>query len=265
LQTVLELLQNKKMEEIIMKLKRILSAALAGAMSMTLVGSALAAESKTEITATYKEAEIAVTVPGTIDAFINPYGVDVNYDASDDSKVLSGFQSLSKPECIYNKSAMNLSVSASVTGEVTGPADATKAMKFATASTDGASITTKSAYVVFQMKVDNTLKDFETADADTVATQAQAWAADDNDSSIGEVIVKAGETVGEDLIILNAGKEVSNKMQVAEGGAALIRLNGDCVTAPKIGWTTDDTFKVTVVYTFMPTDETSPLTPPVAP
>lgn len=235
-----------------MKLKRILSAALAGAMSMTLVGTALAAESKTEITATYKEAEIAVTVPATLVGFINPYGVDVQYDDTDTSAVLSGFQILSAPGAIVNQSTMDLSVGAKVTGAITAPTDPTTAMKFATSSTDGGTLTSKSAYVVLQMKVDNALKGTTVADT-AIAAQAKAWAADDNDAKIGEVIVKEGETIGEDLIQLKKATVSGSTTTVAEGGAALIRLNGDCVTAPKTPWAATDTFKVTVVYTFMPT------------
>lgn len=240
-----------------LKLKRLLSVALAGAMCMALATTAFAADSQTVITATLNEAEIAVTVPATVAAFINPYGVDVNYDASDDSAVLSGFQILSVPNCIYNLSSMDLSVSATVTGEIVaraGETDTTKAMKFATASTDGGTATTKSAYVTFQMKVDNGIKGESTDIIDTLYNPlAQAWAADAD--ADGEVVVKAGETAGEDLVALKKADTTTTagKTLVVEGGGALIRLNGDCVTAPKVAWDEKDSFKVTVAYTFMPT------------
>lgn len=240
-----------------LKLKRLLSVALAGAMSLTLATTAFAAGNETVITATVKEAEIAVTVPATVDAFINPYGVDVNYDASDDARVLSGFQILSAPNCIYNLSSMDLSVSATVTGEVlarAGETDTTKAMKFATASTDGGTATTKSAYVAFQMKVDDGIVG-EATDivGDLYNPLAEAWAADAN--ADGEVVVKVGDTAGEDLVALKKADTTTTpgKTLVVAGGGALIRLNGDCVTAPKIAWDEKDSFKVTVAYTFMPT------------
>lgn len=238
-----------------LKLKRLLSAALAGAMSLTLATTAFAAGNETVITATFDEPEIAVTVPATVAAFINPYGVDVNYDASDDARVLSGFQILSAPNCIYNLSGMDLSVSATVTGEVVERTDkdTTKALKFATASTDGGTATTKSAYVTFQMKVDNGIVG-EATDivGDLYNPLAENWAADAD--ADGEVVVKAGETAGEDLVALKkADFSVANKTKVVAGGGALIRLNGDCVTAPKVAWDEQDSFKVTVAYTFMPT------------
>lgn len=240
-----------------LKLKRLLSAALAGAMSLTLAATALAADNETVITATYEEQEIAVTVPATVAAFINPYGVDVNYDQSDDARVLSGFQILSAPNCIYNLSGMDLSVSATVTGEIVtraGETDTTKAMKFATASTDGGIATAKSAYVTFQMKVDEGIKGEATdINGDLYNPLAEAWAADAD--ADGEVVVKAGEVAGTDLVALKKADTTTTagKTLVVEGGGALIRLNGDCVTAPKIAWDEKDSFKVTVAYTFMPT------------
>lgn len=239
-----------------LKLKRLLSAALAGAMSLTLATTAFAAGNETVITATVKETEIAVTVPGTVDAFINPYGVDVNYDENDPARILKGFQILSVPNCIYNLSGMDLSVSATVTGEIVARADetdTTKAMKFSTTSTDGATVTTKNAYVTFQMKVDNAIAG--TVDDITptmIGTQAEKWAVDAD--ADGEVVVKVGDTAGVDLVALKKADltDAQNPKAVA-GGAALIRLNGDCVTAPKIAWDEKDSFKVTVAYTFMPT------------
>lgn len=238
-----------------LKLKRILSIALSGAMCMALATTAFAAGNETVITATFDEPVIDVTVPGTVAAFINPYGVDVNYDPADDTAILSGFQILSAPNCIFNLSGMDLSVSATVTGEVlarTGETDTTKAMKFATASTDGGTVTTKSAYVTFQMKVDDGILGEATDIVDTLYNPlAQAWAADAD--ADGEVVVKAGETTGEDLVALKKADLSGTNPKAVAGGGALIRLNGDCVTAPKIAWDEKDSFKVTVAYTFMPT------------
>lgn len=237
-----------------LKLKRILSIALAGAMSMALATTAFAAGDETVITATFEEPEIAVTVPATVAAFINPYGVDVNYDASDDARILSGFQILSVPNCIYNLSGMDLSVSATVTGAIVERTDkdTTKAMKFATAPTDGSTVTTKNAYVTFQMKVDDGIKGTAGDIVDTLYNPlAEAWAADDD--ADGEVIVKVGETAGADLVALKKADLSGTNPAAVAGGGALIRLNGDCVTAPKIAWDEQDSFTVTVAYTFMPT------------
>ena len=217
-----------------LKLKRILSIALAGAMSMALATTAFAAGDETVITATFEEPEIAVTVPATVAAFINPYGVDVNYDASDDAR--------------------NLSVSATVYGAIVERTDkdTTKAMKFATAPTDGSTVTTKNAYVTFQMKVDDGIKGTAGDIVDTLYNPlAEAWAADDD--ADGEVIVKVGETAGADLVALKKADLSGTNPAAVAGGGALIRLNGDCVTAPKIAWDEQDSFTVTVAYTFMPT------------
>ena len=215
-----------------LKLKRILSIALAGAMSMALATTAFAAGDETVITATFEEPEIAVTVPATVAAFINPYGVDVNYDASDDARILS----------------------ATVTGAIVERTDkdTTKAMKFATAPTDGSTVTTKNAYVTFQMKVDDGIKGTAGDIVDTLYNPlAEAWAADDD--ADGEVIVKVGETAGADLVALKKADLSGTNPAAVAGGGALIRLNGDCVTAPKIAWDEQDSFTVTVAYTFMPT------------
>ena len=141
---------------------RVLSGAMAGVLAMSLAVPAFAADNTTTVTGTYKAVTIDVTVPETGVAFINPYALEIEVPESEGSTTnvrISGQQIVSAPMAIQNKTAMDLSVSATVTGEV----DLTKTdMKLATSTTKGtgaegdadyvAPATGKSAFVYLQAK-----------------------------------------------------------------------------------------------------------------
>ncbi len=179
-----------------MKSKKLLSLGLSLVMSLSLAVPAFAAantDNTTEISGTYKDVVIDVVVPNTGVAFINPYGLDLQVPQAEgdttNNVTIKGQQIVSAPMAIMNKTAMDLSVSATVTGAITpitvpDGQTAPTLMKFATNTTKGsgsnpdapdyvAPATGKSAFVYFQAKqaADTT------GSATAVATEYAAWGA----------------------------------------------------------------------------------------
>lgn len=243
-----------------MKFKRVLSTALAGALALSLAVPAFAEE--TVISGTYEEQEIAVTVPDAGDAIINPYGLDIELVAAKPEKPessdgagdgeeavpavsISGQQIVTKPLTVSNQSGMDLNVSANVV--ITIPE--TSGLKLSATSTKGANpaLTTKSAYMLFQMTTASTITQDSTED--DIATVAAAWTAP---TAKGEkdIVVVAGTKGASSANMVKLTKATDGK--AVDGGVALFRLTGDCVASPTIPWNESDTFEVTVAFTFMP-------------
>ncbi len=254
-----------------MKSKKLLSLGLSLVMSLSLAVPAFAAantSNTTEISGAYKEVTIAVDVPATGKAFINPYGLDLKVpQAEGDSTevTIKGQQIVSAPMAIKNKSAMDLSVSATVTGKITpitvpDGQTAPTLMKFATGTTKGsgtnpdapdyvAPATGKSAYVYFQAKqATNT-----TGTVADIATEYAAWGASAYDEDT-DVIVAAKAVAKENVMTLRAADLEDNGTFKAfkAGSIGMFRLTGDCTSGSKANWTDKDQFTVTVAFTFTP-------------
>lgn len=251
-----------------MKKNRILSAALAGVMTMALSVPAFAAATNTEtaISATYTAPTIAVVVPATNTAFINPYGLGTTVTKSDSSKVNVLGEIVSTPSAIENRSAYKLKVSATVTGVVPD----TSAVKFAATTTDGTGTegadgyipapTTKSVFVKFQMikgtgfagKTDAAVDGKDEVIDEFVANNAWSGAA------AKEIVVAARETTANDILTLEEATMDANGdfASFKNGSVALYRLTGDCVESPREAWAAADTFTVNVAYTFKPDTST---------
>lgn len=130
-----------------MKSKKLLSLALALIMSLSLAVPALAAgdPNTTVISGSFEDVVIDVEVPATGTAFINPYGLDLKVPdgaGGSDKVTIKGQQIVSAPMALKNKTAMDLNVSATVTGAITPitVADGEAApvlMKFTTNTTKG--------------------------------------------------------------------------------------------------------------------------------
>lgn len=255
-----------------MKSKKLLSLGLSLVMSLSLAVPAFAAantDNTTEISGTYKDVVIDVVVPNTGVAFINPYGLDLKVPQSEgdtaNDVTITGQQIVSAPMAIMNKTAMDLSVSATVTGAITpitvpDGETAPTLMKFATNTTKGvgtnpdapdyvAPATGKSAFVYFQAKqATNT-----TGTAADVAAEYAAWGASAYNEAT-DVIVAAKAVAKENVMTLraaamdNAGVFDSYKA----GSIGMFRLTGDCTSGSKVNWTDKDKFTVTVAFTFTP-------------
>ena len=248
--------------------KRVLSGAMAGVLAMSLAVPAFASDNTTVVTGTYQDVEIAVDVPTTGVAFINPYGLDlkVKEDATDSSNsnevTIKGQQIVSAPMAIKNKTGMDLNVNATVTGEVVPlTAQGAVPMKLASNTTKGvgsnpeeegyvAPATAKSAFVYLQAKAATDT----TGTAANVAAEYATWAASAYDSN-KDVVVGTRAVTKEGIALLRAADMSGTNGAFAAykaGSIALFRLAGDCVASPKDDWTEDDSFKATIAFTFAP-------------
>lgn len=254
-----------------MKSKKLLSLGLSLVMSLSLAVPAFAAantDNTTEISGTYKDVVIDVVVPNTGKAFINPYGLDLKVPQAegDTTEVtITGQQIVSAPMALKNKTAMDLSVSATVTGAITpitvpDGETAPTLMKFATSTTKGsggnpdspdyvAPATGKSAFVYFQAKqATNT-----TGSAADIATEYAAWGASAYNADT-DVIVAAKAVAKENIMVLRASELNGDGTHKAfkAGSIGMFRLTGDCTSGAKANWTEKDKFTTTVAFTFTP-------------
>lgn len=239
--------------------KRFMSTALAGAMALSLAVPAIAAENQTVITAAYAKSDIAVTVPETGTATINPYGLDVKLDDAGTNKI-SGNQIVTLPLAVVNQSEMTLGVSATVTAEATG------GFTFGTASTNVATTRTKTGVVYFQMKADSSLEDGDLESEANIAAKKDVCGF--KAASINQLFEDWGEfttagakdlllkstaaSSGTDLAILDPINTATGSNHEKVGGVGLFRLAGNVVTAPTEAWEETDGFNATVAFTFSP-------------
>lgn len=233
---------------------RILSGIMAGALALSLAVPALA-DNETVITGTYVKTVIAVTVPTTGTAQINPYGLDVKLP--DNTSKISGNQIVTMPLAIINNSEMTLSVGASVTGEAKGD------FMFGTASTNLTTTKTKTGIVYLQVKADSSLDDTDQDTAVTTGIALKDASLDPLFEEWGEfvkptagskdLLLKAGSaTTGTDLAVLDPIDPATGSGNEKIGGVALFRLAGEVVTSPTEPWATTDGFTATVAFTFSP-------------
>lgn len=256
--------------------KRVFSLALASALAVSMMAPTFAADTPpantTVVTGTYQDVEIAVDVPTTGTAFINPYGLDIKVpeDAADTGNAnkitISGQQIVTAPMAIKNKSAMNLQVNATVTGEVVAlTGEGAVAMKLATNTTKGVGsnpdaegyvppATGKSAFVYLQAKSAADLTgNAATVNAAAIAAKYAAWVASDYNADT-DVVVGTRAASKENIVTLRAAKmDAAGAFEEFKAGSiALVRLAGDCVMSPTAAWTEDDSFKATIAYSFVP-------------
>lgn len=249
--------------------KRVLSSTMAGVLALSLAVPAFASGQETVVEGTYQAVDIAVTVPETGKAFINPYGLDIEVpeDAADSGNsnkaTISGQQIVSAPMAIKNESKMDLKIGATVTGTIkTG-----STMTFATASTKGtpelpdsdpnyvAPSTSKNAFVYLQAKA-TTAADTDLVDtsanvtAAKVATAFAAWEPEAYDAAT-DVIVGTREAKTENLVTLRAATvDASNTVTYNPGSIALFRLSGDCPASPRTAWADADGFTANIAFSF---------------
>jgi len=252
-----------------MKTNRFVSLALAGAMATAMTVPALAVDPpnmSTKFTSTYTAPTISVVVPQSAAAVINPLGLGMSVKDSNDANFNLTGQIVSAPAAIENKSDLRLDIGATVIGSIKAVSDADfTLMKFAATTTKGsgtegtegyvAPATGKSAFVQLQVASGGAaFASKEDVDAIQDAVIAES-AKDATWASAGAVTVSTKEVTGTKLATLEKptidttdGSFTSHKA----GSVALIRLTGDCVKAPKGGWSEKDGFEVNVTFTFEP-------------
>lgn len=230
-----------------MKGKKLLSLALSGVLAASLAIPAFA--TSTNITGAYEDIEIAVLVPTTGTAQINPYGLPVKLTTA--NKSIVNEQIVTKPLAIANKSEVDLAVSASVVATANGD------LKFVEAA-PLAGDTSKSAFVYLQMKPERTLLESalnteKTGFTDTVLdTAAAAWKQAYN---ADKDLVLNGREAGsskENMVFLKKASTTGGNVTIAQGGGAMFRLSGSVVSNPREAWTESDGFNATVAFTFRP-------------
>ena len=179
----------------------------------------------TQIVAIYQEPEISVIVPSTAEVLINPYRIPVTIGTEDTTA-----QIISTPACIKNLSQVPISVSASVVGKVKDGSDM-RLVASTTQPSSGKPSTTKNAFIYFEM---------------------QAAESDDPDDVYWDETFDAKKHV----IVRTTAKTLKNiaRIGMAEDSDCYgaFRLTGDCVAAPKKGWTEDDGIDVEISFTFTP-------------
>lgn len=253
-----------------MKTNRFVSLALAGVLTTAMTVPALAVDPpnmSTKFTSTYTAPTIAVVVPATANAVINPLGLGMKVTDSQDANFNLTGQIVSAPVAIENQSDLRLDVGASVIGsikEVTGVTDFTP-MKFSAATTKGsgtegsenyvAPATGKSAFV--KLEVVKAPDSVVGADSDAIADKVISESAKDatwTDAKSITVGTREAKNVDGPLATLEkATVDTSGDFTAyPKGSVALFRLTGDCVKAPKGGWSDKDSFEVNVTFTFEP-------------
>lgn len=261
-----------------MKNKKLAALALSSVMSLSLATPAFASDYSTRITSVYNQPVLAVTVPATGTATINPYGLPVKVmsqetDASQRKALatISNQKITTMPLAIYSKSEVNLLVGASVVGEPQGN------LKLATAAIP-ANSTTNTALVYLETKTSTltqtalagendtdkigpfkgtTTSGSTTSPNTTVVKEIENWAPTTyNPSARNQAIVALEPTTGSPKIKTGIGylTKADNSGNLARGGAMWFRLAGDVVANPKEAWTASDGVNVTVAFTFLPTE-----------
>lgn len=230
-----------------MNLKRFASTVMAAVLALALAVPAFATNA-TNITGTYRAITLAVTVPTTGSAIINPYGLP--YELGEGVSISGQQITTGAPLLIQNKSAVPLSVSASATGTVKGDF-VFSATDPTTAGTGGASLTTKAALVKVQLFPAAGIDESKATDT---AALNQAFKALPDDSADPAKDIVVGTTAAEatDILTLAAGNASG---ELVDGGAAFFRLSGTVVKKPATPWAAADGFTVKIAFTFEPTVE----------
>lgn len=226
--------------------KRIASAALAGALALSMAAPAFA--TNTTITGNYNEIKLSVTVPSTGKAIINPYGLPYTLGES----TISGEQiTTGAALTIQNKSAVGLKVGAKITTTPTnGVTIDTSKM------TDPSTENTKRLYVAFEaFPADSIAGD---AAADTAVLNAAFAALKSEDAVLTVALdstqeVTAAKASGKDDLVL---REANADGELQKGGAAFFRLAGQA--AQGATWAKEDGFTAAIAFTFTPTAYTKP-------
>ncbi len=227
-----------------MNLKRLGSVAMAGAMALSLAAPAFAAN-ESVITGSYKEIRLAVTVPSTGKAVINPYGLPI---ALSDNYNLTG-QGISNaaPLTIQNRSAVPLKVNASITGTVPTGSN----FAFETGNALNANENGKKGLVKFEMFHALGLTETTLENEDVLIGGFAALDSADALPAGGKQIKGTAGTpdVATNILTLREGTADGN---LQAGGAAYFRLTGEAVKAPATPWAATDTFVATIAFTFEP-------------
>jgi hypothetical protein len=259
--------------------KKLMSLAMAGVMTLSLAVPAFASDggqqasstdsktnTETEVKATYTEIPIAVTVPKSGTASVNPYGLPVKVASADSTKTdpvatIKSQQITSQPLYITNDGDTDLSVGATVTTTTTGNLQLVSAAPSKTA-------TEKQAFVYLEMKAATTESAAATLDnteIDKISTEFAGWTSSYNKSTAIALSADEPQTL-KNMVTLKAKTQAVAESgtkdtddyvaAVAEhygaGSIAMFRLAGTVVQEPEEAWATTDGFTATIAFSFTP-------------
>lgn len=256
-------------------MKRFGSVVMAGALALSLAVPAFAATStpagQVTIEGTYQDIPIAVSVPTTGTAQINPYGLPVDFTLSDTiTKVnVSGQQITSAPLSIRNQGTTKLSVNATLAVDTSGTDNGVEVVKADLTTQKGKEINlalqvaglNDTKYAVSSLDTtleDNIIKAF----ADT-ATWANAKSLKAEDTDPGTALADAAVAKSASaLAVLGAATEgAGGLITYGKDSIAVFRLTGKLNESPEKTvdskqvedpWTTNDKFSAQVVFKFKP-------------
>jgi hypothetical protein len=251
---------HKIQEEIIMLNKRIMSLSLAALTTAALAAPAFAAN-ETKVTTVYKDITISVTVPGTGDAQINPYGLPVeatkNKSGADPAKI-SGHQITTQPLYITNDGDIDLSIGATVTTTITTGSNMEIVATAPTSKT-----TDKQAFVYLELTpstktgATTTLTDDE---KDALIDEAAEWKKSTYSStSKTQLLLSTDDPVSKSGMATIKAVTVDSSTKAKSYGAGSIvqfRLDGTVTEEPEEAWSTKDGFTANIAFTFKPASST---------
>ncbi|MDE6936140.1 MAG: hypothetical protein K2P26_11065 [Oscillospiraceae bacterium] len=246
-----------------MNTKRFASTVMAGALALSLATPAFAAANTTVITGTYQDIEIAVEVPTTGTAQLNPYGLPVSIDKSDRTTATISDQKItSQPLSLKNQGATALDVYATLAvlpkGDVSigTAADNEKKIKVdleVAALNDSALAVASTERTLEDLLIDRFANDASWANSKKLAAPIAAKAATTvTPAKAPNALASLGAATVEGAIVTYGPKSI-----------ALVRLSGDLAEDPVDAasdpnpWKTTDGFEATVVFSFKPTPKTA--------
>lgn len=232
--------------------KRVASIALAGVLALSTAVPAFALGGSTTVTGTYNDVKLAVTVPTSGKAYINPYGLPITLG---ETFIANQQITTIAPLTIQNKSQVGLAVKANLKVTATG----------ATLVNIGDATSTNTKQVAVRLEVfeaptltADTIEDTETLNATFAALKTadaviKLPATTTNNPSTGG---GSGDDSTENFVL----REGDTEGNVQAGGAAFFRLAGEVseLSASTIAggtdWTKTDGFSATIAWTFTPQD-----------
>lgn len=223
--------------------KRFASAALAGALALSMVTPAFASSKTTNITGTYNAITLSVAVPTTGKAIINPYGLP--YTVGEGVTITGEKITTAAPLTVQNLSSVPLEVNVSITGTKTG------GFEFETAASLGSSETGKKGVVKFEIFDALGVNATTIENTDALVEQFSKLKSADASGSVqitGQATPDTN-TAGTPVVIL---REATSDGTLQAGGAAFFRLAGDVVKSPATSWAATDGFTAAIAFTFEP-------------
>jgi len=240
--------------------KRFGSTVMAGALALSLAAPAFAANNtSTTITGAYTDIPIAVSVPTTGTAQINPYGLPVTITKSNDTTVdLVNQQITTKPLSVKNQGTVSLDMGVSSflvtpTGDISIAAakDVTKtiAVNLEVAGRDDTPLAVSSDSENLDNLIIDAFADEDSwAEAESLAAPAFAKGA------TASTITPAKQ---DDMAVLGAVTPKSEGFTYGKTSIALFRLTGDLAEEPANAgaadpWKETDGFSAAIVFKFTP-------------